>query len=263
MRDDRNEPIPPCFGCGDSESATGRLVEMFVDIAQRKRIDGGQMPAERPVFRKLHGVAYARLEMRPDRPFKVGVFQHDALDAWVRFSSDTSPPYAFGPGTPNTLIPIPIVDARSGDVGEVSLAKRTPASSASCWNTPTLNGRSGRISKRAYATPCSFRNTGRSAGIWPPSMRFRCAMSTNISTSRPVALSESPQPKHGGIGSFRSSLITSPPAARDDRSGLPASAADAAYAARPGKPFGQTTVRCRVATSGKGHIAMPCPSPSV
>ncbi len=91
MNSDQNEPIPPCFDCG--ERSTERLVEMFVDIAQRKRIELGQKPAERPVFRKLHGVAHARLEMAPDIPerFKVGVFAHDRLDAWVRFSSDTSP----------------------------------------------------------------------------------------------------------------------------------------------------------------------------
>ena len=87
----KDEPIPPCFACVDLESATERLVEMFVGIAQQKRIALGQRPAERPVFRKLHGVVHARFEMAPDRPFRVGVFAYDVLDAWVRFSSDTSP----------------------------------------------------------------------------------------------------------------------------------------------------------------------------
>jgi len=66
---------------------------MFVEIAQQKRIKLGQMPAERPVFRKLHGVAYGELRMAPKRPadLKVGVFSYDSLTAWVRFSSDTSP----------------------------------------------------------------------------------------------------------------------------------------------------------------------------
>jgi hypothetical protein len=73
--------------------ATERLVEMFVGMVQKKRIALGQNPAERPVFRKLHGVAHARLEMLPRLPagLKVGIFAHDRLDAWIRFSSDTSP----------------------------------------------------------------------------------------------------------------------------------------------------------------------------
>ena len=88
---DKNPPIPPCFDCGDDP--INRLIEMFVDIAQKKRIRLGQTPAERPVFRKLHGVAHGRLEMVTDIPadLKVGVFAHDSLTAWMRFSSDTSP----------------------------------------------------------------------------------------------------------------------------------------------------------------------------
>jgi hypothetical protein len=85
------DPIPPCFDC--ATMSTERLVEMFVGMVQKKRIALGQRPAERPVFRKLHGVAHARLEMRPDLPadLKVGIFAHEKLDAWVRFSSDASP----------------------------------------------------------------------------------------------------------------------------------------------------------------------------
>lgn len=88
---DKTPPIPPCFDCGDDPIS--RLIEMFVGIAQKKRIDLGQKPAERPVFRKLHGVAHGRLEMLADIPadLKVGVFAHERLDAWMRFSSDTSP----------------------------------------------------------------------------------------------------------------------------------------------------------------------------
>ncbi|MGO4713518.1 LodA/GoxA family CTQ-dependent oxidase [Bradyrhizobium sp. 2TAF24] len=86
-----NPPIPPCFDCGDDP--INRLIEMFVDIAQKKRIRLGQTPAERPVFRKLHGTAHGRLEMAKNIPadLKVGVFAHDSLVAWMRFSSDTSP----------------------------------------------------------------------------------------------------------------------------------------------------------------------------
>ncbi|NVD97990.1 LodA/GoxA family CTQ-dependent oxidase [Massilia sp. BJB1822] len=74
-------------------SATAQLKEMFVDIVQEGRIKLGQKPALRAVFRKLHGVAHGRLEMAPNIPqeFKVGIFTHDKLDAWVRFSSDTAP----------------------------------------------------------------------------------------------------------------------------------------------------------------------------
>ncbi len=88
---DQDPPIPPCFDCGSQ--ATERLIEMFVGISQQKRIKLGQKPAERPVFRKLHGAAHGHLEMLADIPddLKVGVFAHTRLAAWVRFSSDTSP----------------------------------------------------------------------------------------------------------------------------------------------------------------------------
>ena len=85
------EQIPPWFD--KKEDASARLKEMFVDIGQAKRIKLGQRPAERAVFRKLHGVASGRLVMEKTMPeaFRVGVFAHDDLDAWVRFSSDTTP----------------------------------------------------------------------------------------------------------------------------------------------------------------------------
>lgn len=73
--------------------ATDKLIEMFVRMGQQKRIRLGQDPAERAVFRKLHGVARARFELAPNlaKDLKVGIFAHDKLDAWIRFSSDTSP----------------------------------------------------------------------------------------------------------------------------------------------------------------------------
>lgn len=88
---DQSPPIPPCFDCGTNP--TERLIEMFVGIVQEKRIKLGQRPAERPVFRKLHGVVHGELRMRSDMPpeLKVGVFAHEQLQAWIRFSSDTSP----------------------------------------------------------------------------------------------------------------------------------------------------------------------------
>jgi hypothetical protein len=83
--------IPGCFDC--AANATARLDEMFVGIVQAKRLALGQRPAERAVFRKLHGVAAGTLVMRPDLPpdLKVGVFAKQSLPAWIRFSSDTGP----------------------------------------------------------------------------------------------------------------------------------------------------------------------------
>ena len=86
-----NDKMPPRFD--DPDQATARLTEMFVDIGQQGRIRLGQWPAQRAVFRKTHGVASGRLEMEKNIPadLKVGVFARDRLDAWVRFSSDTTP----------------------------------------------------------------------------------------------------------------------------------------------------------------------------
>ncbi|MBV9681549.1 MAG: hypothetical protein JO046_07135, partial [Solirubrobacterales bacterium] len=66
---------------------------MFVAMGQRRRIALGQTPAERPVFRKLHGVAHGRLEPLAGLPaaMRVGFLGHGSLAAWVRFSSDTAP----------------------------------------------------------------------------------------------------------------------------------------------------------------------------
>lgn len=85
------EQIPPWFDRKDE--ATARLKEMFIDIDQAKRIALGQSPAERTVFRKLHGVASGQLVMEQTMPeaLRVGVFAHDRLDAWMRFSSDATP----------------------------------------------------------------------------------------------------------------------------------------------------------------------------
>ena len=86
-----SSPIPPCFDC--ATNATQQLDEMFIAMGQMKRIALGQTPAERAVFRKLHGAAQGRLVMDPNRPecLRVGVFAKDELPAWVRFSSDTGP----------------------------------------------------------------------------------------------------------------------------------------------------------------------------
>jgi hypothetical protein len=91
MTKDRDVPIPPCFDQPDE--AAQRLVEMFVEIAQAKRTRNNPPPATRAVFRKLHGVAHGRFERLPDMPeaWRVGLFAHERLDAWMRFSSDAAP----------------------------------------------------------------------------------------------------------------------------------------------------------------------------
>ena len=88
---DRATSMPACFG--DPDQAAERLVEMFVDIGQARDTALTPPPAERAVFRKLHGVAHARLERHADMPeaWRVGIFAHERLDAWLRFSSDTAP----------------------------------------------------------------------------------------------------------------------------------------------------------------------------
>ncbi len=88
---DRVSPMPACFS--GSDQAAERLVEMFIDIGQAGDIASKPPPAERSVFRKLHGVAHARLERRDDMPeaWRVGIFAHERLDAWCRFSSETAP----------------------------------------------------------------------------------------------------------------------------------------------------------------------------
>ncbi len=65
----------------------------FVDEFQQVRIDDGEKPAERAVFRKQHGVAKARLvvvEGCPD-PWRVGLWAGGPYDAWIRWSSDAPP----------------------------------------------------------------------------------------------------------------------------------------------------------------------------
>jgi hypothetical protein len=67
---------------------------MFVDIFQAGLIEKGEVPAERPVFRRMHGVAHGVFQVRPDLPeeLRVGVFgQGPEFRAWVRFSSDVQP----------------------------------------------------------------------------------------------------------------------------------------------------------------------------
>ena len=84
-------PIPKCFD--DPADAAARLKEMFVDIGQARDTRLNPPPAQRAVFRKLHGVAHGWLERHADVPedWRVGIFAHERLTAWMRFSSDTGP----------------------------------------------------------------------------------------------------------------------------------------------------------------------------
>jgi hypothetical protein len=83
---------PACWT--DPEKASDHIKQMFVDIGQRRRIELGQKPAERAVFRKLHGVASGSFEIPTDLPekYRIGVFQPGkSYKTWTRFSSDTDP----------------------------------------------------------------------------------------------------------------------------------------------------------------------------
>lgn len=83
--------------CWDSEGSikivTQRLKEMFVEMGQKTRIENGQKPAERAVFRKQHGIAYGNFIINKDieEKFKIGIFAGDSYECAVRFSSDTGP----------------------------------------------------------------------------------------------------------------------------------------------------------------------------
>jgi len=78
---------------GDIKIVTQRLKEMFVEMGQKTRIENGQKPAERAVFRKQHGIAYGTFIVNKDidPEFKVGIFAGDSYECAVRFSSDTGP----------------------------------------------------------------------------------------------------------------------------------------------------------------------------
>ena len=83
--------------CWDSEGkiniVTQRLKEMFVEMGQKTRIENGQRPAERSVFRKQHGIAYGNFIINKDisEQFKIGIFAGTSYECAVRFSSDTGP----------------------------------------------------------------------------------------------------------------------------------------------------------------------------
>jgi hypothetical protein len=65
----------------------------FIDEFQKVRIDDGEKPAERAVFRKQHGVAKATLTVVEGCPalLRVGLWAGGPYDAWIRWSSDAPP----------------------------------------------------------------------------------------------------------------------------------------------------------------------------
>ncbi|WP_420553580.1 LodA/GoxA family CTQ-dependent oxidase [Tenacibaculum aiptasiae] len=78
---------------GSTPLVTQRLEEMFVEMGQKTRIEKGQKPAERAVFRKQHGIVYGNFIINKDIPeeYKIGIFAGDSYECAVRFSSDISP----------------------------------------------------------------------------------------------------------------------------------------------------------------------------
>lgn len=77
----------------DISKVTKRLEEMFVEMGQKSRIERGQKPAERAVFRKQHGIAYGKFIINEDiaSKFKLGIFTGKEYECAARFSSDTDP----------------------------------------------------------------------------------------------------------------------------------------------------------------------------
>ncbi|MDT0642198.1 LodA/GoxA family CTQ-dependent oxidase [Zunongwangia sp. F363] len=83
-----------CWESNEEISAiTQRLKEMFVDMGQKSRIERGQKPAQRSVFRKQHGIAYGHFiidkDLNPE--FAEGIFAGEEYECVARFSSDTDP----------------------------------------------------------------------------------------------------------------------------------------------------------------------------
>jgi hypothetical protein len=65
----------------------------FIDKFQKKRIEDGEKPAERAVFRKQHGVAKGTLTVVDTCPakFRLGLWAGGPYDVWMRWSSDVPP----------------------------------------------------------------------------------------------------------------------------------------------------------------------------
>jgi hypothetical protein len=86
---DRDPKLPPNCLVESIED----LRASFIDDFQKKRIEQGEKPAERAVFRKQHGVAKGKLSIVDTCPakFRVGLWAGGPYDAWMRWSSDAPP----------------------------------------------------------------------------------------------------------------------------------------------------------------------------
>ncbi len=80
--------LPSC-----AADSIGALKAMFVDLTMGPRLNAGQKPAQRPVFRKTHGVAAGIFRVKPDLPeeLKTGIFALGELPMLARFSTDDAP----------------------------------------------------------------------------------------------------------------------------------------------------------------------------
>ena len=97
IKADSSNPTANDIICWNSNSnieiATHRLKEMFIEMGQKTKIENGQKPVERAVFRKQHGIAYGTFTINKNinPSYKVGIFAKEFYECAVRFSSDTTP----------------------------------------------------------------------------------------------------------------------------------------------------------------------------
>jgi len=82
-------PLPP----SSHIEAIEDIRTSFIDDFQKKRIEQGEKPAERAVFRKQHGVAKGKLTVVESCPatFRVGLWAGGPYVVWMRWSSDAPP----------------------------------------------------------------------------------------------------------------------------------------------------------------------------
>ena len=75
------------------DQAAGETRFLFIDSFQLKRIERGEKPAERAVFRQQHGVAKGLMTVAAGCPaaLRVGLWLGGPYDAWMRWSSDAPP----------------------------------------------------------------------------------------------------------------------------------------------------------------------------
>jgi len=97
LRAGQNQAIAAAGGAGLPPKCRIEPIEeirtLFVDEFQKVRIEKGEKPAERAVFRKQHGAARAKLSVAESCPaaFRVGLWAAGPYEAWIRWSSDAPP----------------------------------------------------------------------------------------------------------------------------------------------------------------------------